>query len=227
MLQVNLRPHDRWRPVLGSVLAVLSSFDRRDGGKRRTGLARRRPAADPPESDDAALAERFAAAEPDAIRQLYARFGRPVFTVAFSVLHDRALAAEAVQMTFVKAWRATDSYDAARPLAPWLYSIARRTAIDIARSERRHSGHELRETDAPTADHAMDHVWEAWQVRRAVDRLDPREREIVRLQHFAQLTHDEIAGRLSIPIGTVKSRSHRAHQRLAHVLTHLREEGAA
>jgi RNA polymerase sigma-70 factor (ECF subfamily) len=227
MLHGEPRPSDRWRPVLGSIVAVLSSFDRRDGGKRRTGLARRRAAAGTAESDDAALAERFAAAEPDAIRELYARFGRPVFTVAFSVLHDRALAAEAVQMTFVKAWRATDSYDATRPLAPWLYSIARRTAIDIARSERRHVGQELRETDAASAGRTMEHVWEAWQVRRAVDRLDPREREIVRLQHFEQLTHDEISTRLSIPIGTVKSRSHRAHQRLAHVLTYLREEGAA
>lgn len=212
--------------MLGSIVAVLSSFDRRDGGKRRTGLARRRTAAPAPESDDAAIAERFATAEPDAIRQLYARFGRPVFTVAYSVLHDRALAAEAVQMTFVKAWRASDSYDPTRPLAPWLYSIARRTAIDIGRSERRHVGQELRETDAASTG-TMEHVWEAWQVRRAVDQLDPREREIVRLQHFEQLTHDEISTRLSIPIGTVKSRSHRAHQRLAHVLTYLREEGAA
>lgn len=227
MLHGERSSHDRWRPVLGSIFAVLSSFDRPDGGKRRTMLARRRPGASRPESDDAAIAKRFAAAEPDAIRELYTRFGRPVFTVAFSVLRDRALAAEAVQMTFTKAWRAADSYDAARPLAPWLYSIARRTAIDIARSERRHISHELRDTDAASTEHSIEGVWEAWQVRRAVDRLDPREREIVRLQHFEQLTHHEIATRLSIPVGTVKSRSHRAHQRLAHVLTHLREEGAA
>jgi RNA polymerase sigma factor (sigma-70 family) len=173
------------------------------------------------------LARRFADAEPDAIRRLYSRFGRPVFTVAYSVLHDRALAAEAVQMTFLKAWQSADRYDSSRPLAPWLYSIARRTAIDVARSERRHVGNELRDTDATATPHMMEHVWEAWQVRRAVDQLDAREREIVRLQHFEQLTHDEIATRLSIPIGTVKSRSHRAHQRLARALNYLREEGAA
>lgn len=173
------------------------------------------------------LAQRFADADPDAIRTLYARFGRPVFTVAFSVLRDRALAAEAVQMTFLKAWQSADRYDSSRPLAPWLYSIARRTAIDVARSERRHTGNELRDTDAAAAPHMMEHVWEAWQVRRAVDQLEAREREIVRLQHFEQLTHDEIATRLSIPIGTVKSRSHRAHQRLARALNYLREEGAA
>lgn len=194
-------------------------------GRRRSSTA-----ADPPvatiSSEEHEVARRFAEADPDAIRELYMRFGRPVFTVAFSVLRDRALAAEAVQMTFLKAWRSSDSYDASRPLAPWLYSIARRTAIDVARSEGRHVGTELRDTDAATSP-PMEHVWEAWQVRRAVDQLEAREREIVRLQHFEQLTHDEIATRLSIPVGTVKSRSYRAHQRLARALVHLREEGAA
>lgn len=215
--------------MLGHLLAVLSSFERREHAPRRPLLRRRRAqtSAGTTGDDDAALAQRFADADPDAIRELYARFGRPLFTVAHAVLHDRALAAEAVQATFVKAWRAAESYDASRPLAPWLYSIARRTAIDVARSERRHVGTELRDTDASETPVMMEHVWEAWQVRRAVDQLEPREREIVRLQHFEQLTHQEIAVRLSIPVGTVKSRSHRAHQRLAGALTHLREEGAA
>jgi RNA polymerase sigma-70 factor (ECF subfamily) len=216
--------------LLGPVLAVLSSFERRERTSRRPRLARRRAQASTAErttTDDAALAQRFADADPDAIRELYARFGRPLFTVAYAVLQDRALAAEAVQATFVKAWRAAEHYDASRPLAPWLYSIARRAAIDVARSERRHVGTELRDTDASDAPVLMEHVWEAWQVRRAVDQLEPREREIVRLQHFEQLTHHEIAVRLSIPVGTVKSRSHRAHQRLAGALTHLREEGVA
>jgi RNA polymerase sigma-70 factor (ECF subfamily) len=219
--------------LLGPILAVLASFDRRDGGRRRARLVGRRSSVVADETvrstgdDDLALAQRFARAEPDAIRQLYVRFARPIFTVVYSVLHDRALAAEAVQMTFLKAWRAVDRYDADRPLAPWLYSIARRTAIDVARSERRHVATELRDTDAAEMPGTMEHVWEAWQVRRAVDGLDPREREIVRLQHFEQLTHDEIATRLDIPVGTVKSRSYRAHQRLARALNHLREEGVA
>jgi RNA polymerase sigma factor (sigma-70 family) len=219
--------------VLGPILAILSSFDRRDGGRRRARLVGRRSSAVADDAvgaagtDDVALAQRFAGEDPDAIRQLYARFGGPIFTVAHSVLRDRALATEAVQMTFLKAWGARDRYDATRPLAPWLYSIARRAAIDLARSERRHMSTELRDTDATTAPHMMEQAWDAWQVRRAVDQLEPREREIVRLQHFEQLTHEEIATRLAIPVGTVKSRSHRAHQRLARALNHLREEGVA
>ena len=60
-----------------------------------------------------------------------------------------------------------------------------------------------------------------WTVRAAIDSLDDDEREIVRLQHLEGHTHAEIADRLGIAVGTVKSRSHRAHRRLARRLAHL------
>jgi RNA polymerase sigma-70 factor (ECF subfamily) len=66
-------------------------------------------------------------------------------------------------------------------------------------------------------------VWETWQVRAAIDELPPDEREVVRLQHLQGHTHTEIAEKLGVPLGTVKSRSSRAHQHLAHRLKHLRE----
>jgi len=69
-------------------------------------------------------------------------------------------------------------------------------------------------------------LWEAHQVRLAVKRLPPNERDIVRLQHFAQLSHREIAVELGLPIGTVKSRSYRAHRRLAGWLRSLSPRAA-
>jgi len=146
---------------------------------------------------------------------VYARFAGPVYAAAHSVLRDHDLATEAVQETFVRAWRAAAKYDPRRGLAPWLYVMARRVAIDIYRS-RRHL------VDGPPAENAivtlppeLDTIWEAYQVRAAVDRLPVEERTVVRLCHFEQLSHVEIAARLDIPIGIVKSRSHRAHRRLA------------
>ena len=65
-----------------------------------------------------------------------------------------------------------------------------------------------------------------WEVRRAIDALDPEDAELVRLQHFEDLTHAQIAERLGIPVGTVKSRSFRVHRRLAGLLGHLRETPA-
>lgn len=171
---------------------------------------------------DRDLARRFAAGEEAAIRDLYERFAGPVHTVALAALDDRGLASEAVQLTFLQAWRAAARYDPERSLASWLYAIARRVAIDLYRRERRHRrAGEPVEGDLVTLPPDLGRVWEAWEVRRAVDALPPDEREIVCLSHFHGLTHAEIAVRTDTPIGTVKSRSHRAHRRLAEALRHL------
>ncbi len=65
---------------------------------------------------------------------------------------------------------------------------------------------------------------DVWEIRRAVEELPEDEREVIRMGHFEELTHREIAERLGIAVGTVKSRSFRAHKRLATRLGHLRSE---
>ncbi|MGI9642150.1 MAG: sigma-70 family RNA polymerase sigma factor, partial [Acidimicrobiia bacterium] len=60
-----------------------------------------------------------------------------------------------------------------------------------------------------------------FEVRRAIDDLPPQERTVVRLSHLDGLTHAEIAERLDLAVGTVKSRMHRAHRRLAAALSHM------
>lgn len=164
----------------------------------------------------------------DAVHAVYEEYGRLVYAVAYRVLGDRVLAEEATQLAFVKAWRAADTLDDTREMGPWLATIARRTAIDVYRSETRRSADPLE--SAPAADPALvssppgvEDMYELWEVRRAVDELPPDEQEIVRLHHFEGLTHAEIAQRLTLPAGTVKSRSFRAHKRLAGRLGHLRE----
>jgi DNA-directed RNA polymerase specialized sigma24 family protein len=68
---------------------------------------------------------------------------------------------------------------------------------------------------------SVDRLWEVWEVRRAVDALPAAEADVVRLAHYYQFTQSEIAARLGVPLGTVKSRSLRAHRRLAASLQHL------
>ncbi len=177
------------------------------------------------------LISRFRAGDEAAIRTLYRRHGGAVFTVARSVTGNRELADEVVQQTFTKAWQAAARFDPAKPIAPWLYAIARRTAIDVLRHERRPTtGGHAAETDPGVPGPSFDRTWEIHEVRTAIDDLPPEEREVVRLSHLIGLSHPEIAERLGIPIGTVKSRSARAHRRLAAALRHLsqsndREEG--
>jgi RNA polymerase sigma factor (sigma-70 family) len=177
---------------------------------------------------DRGVRMRFRNGDPDAVRALYGEYGRLVYGVAFKILGDRGLAEEATQQAFLKAWRAAASFDAGRELGPWLAAIARRVAIDVSRREALRSVDPIESVAA--GDPALvsrqdpaDRVYDVWEVRRAVADLPQDEQEIIRLQHFMGLTHGEIAERLSLAVGTVKSRSFRAHKRLAAQLGHLRE----
>jgi RNA polymerase sigma factor (sigma-70 family) len=171
--------------------------------------------------DQTQLVALFAAGDERAVRLMYQRYAGPVLTVAMSVLGRRDLADEAVQATMLKAWRAADSFDPSRELAPWLYTIARRVSIDIWRREQRAATASLGDHDVAVVPLAFEQTWEAWEVRSALEQLPSDEREVVRLSHLVGLSHREIAERLGVPIGTVKSRSSRAHQRLARLLRHV------
>ncbi len=179
-------------------------------------------------TDDAGLAARFAAGDPDAIRVVYQRYGRLVYSVAYKVLGDAGLAEDATQQTFLQAWRAAGSYDPTRALGTWLASIARRAAIDAYRRDRRHRGvasidsADPAESISATTSPSVEQMSDVWEVRQALEKLPDQDRELIRLQHYAELTHSEIADELAIPLGTVKSRSFRAHRRLAGLLDHLR-----
>ena len=94
------------------------------------------------------------------------------------------------------------------------------------RRERRHQDTERSDTEVAVLSPSFEGTWEAWEVRSALDELTEDERAIMRATHYLGLTHEETAERLGVPVGTVKSRSYRAHKRMAGLLAHLREESA-
>jgi RNA polymerase sigma-70 factor, ECF subfamily len=165
---------------------------------------------------------RFSAGDEDAVKSVYERYGGAVYTVAMNILRDPGRAVDATQETFFKAWKGCATYDPRRPFGPWIYAIARRAALDIYRRERRQVPSE--DVDVIALPTPLESVWVMFEVRAAVDLLADDEREVVRMSHFDGLTHVEIAERLDIPLGTVKSRSHRAHAHLAELLRHVEEE---
>jgi RNA polymerase sigma-70 factor, ECF subfamily len=146
-----------------------------------------------------------------------------MYTVALQVVGRPELAADAVQQAFVQAWRAAPSYLPGSDIAPWLFTITRRAAIDAWRKERRHTVVDPTDpvAEPSVAGPSLEGTWEAWQVRQALDELPAEEREVVTLTYAEGLTHTEAADRLGVPVGTVKSRTHRAYRRLSHLLAHL------
>jgi RNA polymerase sigma-70 factor, ECF subfamily len=177
------------------------------------------------ESDGTAdgLGRRFATGDTEALREVYTSYGGPMLTAALHHLAgDHRLAEEAVQSAMLKAWRAAPTFDTSRPLAPWLYAIVRHCAIDLRRHE-----HRRRRTAQETADEeltaeqidACESAATAWTVRAALDRLPAKQHSVLRLMYFEGLTQGEIAARLGIPLGTVKTRAARGHHRLRDLLS--------
>jgi len=168
----------------------------------------------------------FRLRDASAVRAMYREYGNLVYAVAHRFLGRHDLAEDAVQQTFVRAWQSADRIDVDRDPAPWLATIAKHAAIDIYRREARRPTTGL--TDNVMRDRAEVRVSSetldaVWHVRRAIEALPADEAMIVRLQHIDGMTQNEISEQLGVALGTVKSRSHRAHRKLAGLLGHLRE----
>jgi RNA polymerase sigma-70 factor (ECF subfamily) len=130
------------------------------------------------------------------------------------------------QEVMLKVWRHADRFDPARGKAStWLFTITRNQRIDYLRKESRP---ELDPDDpmlTPEPDRSTDDGLHARQtaerINKAVDTLPDDQAEILRLSFFEELSHSEIADRLALPLGTVKSRIRLAFSRLRHALSEL------
>lgn len=171
----------------------------------RTGLAR----VDEREDRLATWIGRMATGDESALVALYDGTASQLFGLALRILGDRPAAEEVTGDAYLQAWRQAERFDRRRgtPLA-WLLTIVRTRAIDRRRSTGR-APVELPEPDgAPpeTPDVALESAGRRRLVRAALASLRPEQREAVELAYFGGLSHGEIAARLDVPLGTVKTR---------------------
>jgi RNA polymerase sigma-70 factor (ECF subfamily) len=169
---------------------------------------------------DGELLARTGTGDRAAFEVLYQRYSRSVFGLALRRLGDRGRAEDAVQETFVSIWRAARTYKPERgPGAPWLYTVARNAIIDRsrARNEPAVEAPDEATLEAGPAERAEE-AWTQWRVHRALEELTEPEREVIALAYWSGLSQSEVADSLGIPLGTVKTRTRRALQRLADVL---------
>jgi RNA polymerase sigma-70 factor, ECF subfamily len=169
---------------------------------------------------DAELIQRTSAGDRAAYEKLYQRYARSVFGLALRRLGDRGRAEDAVQETFASIWRSAATYKPERgPGAPWLYGVARNAIVDRSRARAEPPAETPDEASAePSPEEHAEQSWTRWRVHRALEALPEREREVVALAYWSDLSQSEVAKRLDIPLGTVKTRTRSALQHLAALL---------
>lgn len=158
----------------------------------------------------------FAQADEAVLKAVYDRWSRLVYTIALRSLGDVSEAEDVTQWTFVSAWRSRAGFDPAKAsLATWLVAIARRRIADAHRTRAKEHRviDALKGTAEPAVQEAPDPT-EAVMVAHEIDRLEPDAQVVIRLAFYDDLTHTQIAERLGMPLGTVKSHLRRSLQRM-------------
>ena len=164
------------------------------------------------ERSDEALLQGVVTQDVHALEALYDRYGNLAFSLALRLTGSRETAEDVVQEAFLSAWRRADTFRSERgSVRAWLMQIAHNRAIDSLRAKMARAPVTPLDDDIQVA--GDDDIWSEVELRldrqaimTALQGLPAEQRESIRLAYFAGLSYPEIAQRLSVPLGTVKSR---------------------
>jgi RNA polymerase sigma-70 factor (ECF subfamily) len=162
------------------------------------------------EAEERRLIDRSATGDQEAFRQLVLRYHRMVINVGFRALGELSLAEDVAQEVFIKVYKALPGYRHDKPFNHWLHRVAANAVTDALRRRRPIVSLDgLEQPPAATGSDPQDvaarHDLQR-AVRHAIANLPPHYRDTIALQAFGELSYDEIARVLDIPLGTVMSR---------------------
>ena len=160
-------------------------------------------------SDEEVLAG-IAGGDDQGLAELYDRYGRVAYGLAYRVLRDQALAEDAVQDAFLAIWRSADGYrrERAKP-STWILTLVHRRAVDLVRREDRRRAERLDETPEATGASVPEEAdlrEKRTAVQAALRELPQDQRQALELAYYGGFTQSELAERLGVPLGTIKSR---------------------
>jgi RNA polymerase sigma-70 factor (ECF subfamily) len=167
-------------------------------------------------SDDNTLIEQIAQEQTGALGELYDRYGRLVFSVAYHITNNRETAEEITQDVFTQVWGKALTYHSDQgKVVTWLASIARNRSIDIFRKQNvRPEGHAasleddllMQADESAAVEPAVDQALQRQKVLQALAQLPLEQRQCLALAYFQGMTQQDIASELNQPLGTVKTR---------------------
>ncbi len=164
----------------------------------------------PSARSDEELIEAAAAGDGQALSALYDRYAAAVYSLALRIVRNPEAAKEVTQEVFLSFWRRPGRFDRSRGSGrAWLLSLAHHRAVDVLRRTRVRQAASLSEETAGSSEDWTEEVvtaLESARVREALEALPPSYREVLVLAYYGGLTQREVAERLGIPLGTVKTR---------------------
>jgi RNA polymerase sigma-70 factor (ECF subfamily) len=173
---------------------------------------------------DEALLALAARGDEEALAELYDRYSRVAYGLALRIVRDPALAEDAVQEAFLTVWRAAAGFRAERAKpSTWILTLVHRRAVDVVRREERRRAAPLetseeQEAFGPATDEEVELTDRRRLVQEALRQLPDDQREALELAYYGGLTQSELAERLSVPLGTIKSRMFAGLRRLRDIL---------
>ena len=179
--------------------------------------------------DDGDLARRLRDRDAGAMRELYDRYGRLVYSLIMRMVRNSAAAEDLVQETFLRVWNRMQAFDQERgALGPWVLTVARNRAIDYLRSAdaRISAGSlDLDRLEHPAQfcdfeDRALS-LDRARRLKDAFEKLTPNQKTVVELAYYEGLSQTEMAERMQQPLGTVKTWVRSALKTLREQLTEV------
>jgi len=183
---------------------------------------------------DEALVALVARRDENALAELYDRVGRIAYGLALRVVRDDRLAEDAVQEGFLTVWRTAATFRAERAKAStWILTLVHRRAVDLVRREERRRVEPLPDDNAtasgPVAEPTDEAAWlgfERERVQSALRQLPDVQREAIELAYYGGFSQSELAERLGVPLGTIKSRMFAGLARLRELLDESAQEGS-
>ena len=174
-------------------------------------------------ASDRELVGRVLEGDDNAFEYLFNRYRDAIHRLFVQRLGGTNDADDLLQETFIKVYINLHRYNAEYTFGQWAYTIARNTFLDFVR--RRQDGLSIDDrfaapaSSAPTPEERFINLQQRTQIEHYLERLTPRYRQLVRMRFFEEYSYEEIAAKLALPLGTVKTQIHRAREQMCRMIS--------